>query len=750
MKHLSSSILLAAIGMAFSMATAITNTSAAQSSGPGAEYLLVETIQPISCNGEADGILKVTPLAGQSPYTYEWSNGATTQSASGLTAGGYSVTVRDDLNRSATIEITLTEPDALASSATATASSTCGDDSDGTLTATASGGTAPYQYAWDRGSTQANVNNAPPGNHSVEITDAHGCVTTASTEVLLDDQTPPNIAVQSLTVYLDDDGASIITPVDVDNGTSDACSQVSLALSKTEFSCGDLGIQNIEFTAEDESGNTVSTNVAITVIDSISPVLNIRSQPSIYIGEDGTAPVIVGDIIESSSDNCGVAAETVNLNSVSCDDIGPKTISVLVEDASGNYTLVQTTVMVLDTLKPTFTLESIELELDDEGNATLTQDMLMPYAHDNCGIAEIAIQTSQFSCASLDETGTTQIIVFDNHGNLVQQTLHIILTDSEAPVAAAEDQSIALDDNGMLILTADNVEHGSTDNCAIGEITFSPALFTCADAGAHEVTMTVTDLAGNTASTTFAVTPIDATAPQFDCTQSVFMCEGVLESPGVVATDNCGATTVQTSGPIPGAVLEAGTYTMGFTATDLSGNTATCDVPVTVVEALVVDLGEDRTEPAGTIITLIAGPDNGTEYIWTTGETTPTIEFELVEDVVIGVTATAPGGCSASDEIEITLSNPDGITEVGPGQYLRFFPNPTQGTLYVSFDTEEVHHSVTVHVTDVNGRIIHTDGLGTVSAGEQHKIDLSALPQGIYLLTVKTEKFIRTDRIVKR
>lgn len=749
MKHLSSSILLVGIGMAFSMAIAFTNTAAAQGSGPGSEYLLVETIQPISCNGEADGALKVTPLAGQPPYTYAWSTGATTQSISGLAAGPYSVTVQDNLNRSATVEITLDEPETLTSTAIATPSTTCGAESDGTLTATPSGGTAPYKFSWSQGYTQANVNNATPGMHTVEITDDHDCVTTASAEVILDDQTPPTIAVQNLTIYLDDDGVASITANDVDNGTADACSAVTTTLAKTDFTCIDLGIKNIAFTAEDASGNTASANVQITVLDSIAPVVNFRSQPTIYIGETGTATVVVDDIIESSSDNCAVVAQTANLNTVSCADIGPKTISVLVEDASGNYALAQTTVMVLDTLKPTFTLETIELELDAEGNATLTEAMLMPYADDNCGIAEIAIQTPVFSCAILDETGTTEIIVFDNHGNLIQRTLYVTLTDSEGPVAVVEDQSIALDDNGMLALSADNVEHSSTDNCAIGTVTFSPAQFTCADAGPHEVTMTVTDLGGNTSSATFNVTPIDETPPQFTCTESVFMCEGALQSPGVVATDNCGATTVQTGGPVPGAMLEAGTYTLQYTATDLSGNSATCEVPVTVVASIAVDLGEDRTEPAGTIITLTAGPDNGTEYLWTTGETTPTIEFELVEDVVIGVTATLEG-CSGEDEIVITLADPDGIAEVGPGEYLRFFPNPTQSTFYVAFDTEEVQHSVVVHLTDVNGRTIHNEHPGTVSPGQRHAIDLSAMPQGIYLITVQTEKFVRTDRIIKR
>ena len=51
----------------------------------------------------------------------------------------------------------------------------CGDANDWTINATPSGGTAPYTYSWNNGIKTANLQNVPPANYSVKVTDSHGC-----------------------------------------------------------------------------------------------------------------------------------------------------------------------------------------------------------------------------------------------------------------------------------------------------------------------------------------------------------------------------------------------------------------------------------------------------------------------------------------------------------------------------------------------------------------------------------------------
>ena len=56
---------------------------------------IVPIVSPTTCNGDADGIATVNPSGGTAPYTYSWSNAATTASITGVIAGTYNTTITD-------------------------------------------------------------------------------------------------------------------------------------------------------------------------------------------------------------------------------------------------------------------------------------------------------------------------------------------------------------------------------------------------------------------------------------------------------------------------------------------------------------------------------------------------------------------------------------------------------------------------------------------------------------------------------
>jgi hypothetical protein len=89
---------------------------------------------------------------GTAPYTYLWSNGETTASISGLTAGTYTVTVTDLNGCTANCMVTVQEPGCnLSATATGTDVS-CNGGNNGTATVTASGNLVPVTYLWSNGS----------------------------------------------------------------------------------------------------------------------------------------------------------------------------------------------------------------------------------------------------------------------------------------------------------------------------------------------------------------------------------------------------------------------------------------------------------------------------------------------------------------------------------------------------------------------------------------------------------------------
>ncbi len=139
-------------------------------------------IQP-TCNGESDGAINITVTGGTAPFTFEWSNGATTQNISGLTADEYCVVITDANGCvSDTFCFTVNEPDEVQLSPDIT-QPLCNGDDNGSITVTATGGTAPYTFAWDTGDSTNSLTGLLAGNYSVTATDANGCTATADYEV---------------------------------------------------------------------------------------------------------------------------------------------------------------------------------------------------------------------------------------------------------------------------------------------------------------------------------------------------------------------------------------------------------------------------------------------------------------------------------------------------------------------------------------------------------------------------------------
>jgi hypothetical protein len=144
--------------------------------GPTAALDGTASVTNVSCFGGSNGTATVTPTGGTAGYTYLWSNGATTTTASGLIAGTYFVTITD--SKSCTKMVTgiiVGGPSAIISGTPSTTLVSCNGGSNGTATITASGGTPGYTYLWSNGATTATANGLIAGTYFVTITDANAC-----------------------------------------------------------------------------------------------------------------------------------------------------------------------------------------------------------------------------------------------------------------------------------------------------------------------------------------------------------------------------------------------------------------------------------------------------------------------------------------------------------------------------------------------------------------------------------------------
>jgi gliding motility-associated-like protein len=135
-----------------------------------------------SCNGVADGTVGVNAAGGSAPYSYAWSNGATTASLTNVAAGTYSVTVTDANGCTATCSATVGEPTALTADCSSV-DGTCNNNNEASASVSVSGGDAPYSYAWSNGATTASIDGLAAGTYSVTVTDANGCSADCSVTV---------------------------------------------------------------------------------------------------------------------------------------------------------------------------------------------------------------------------------------------------------------------------------------------------------------------------------------------------------------------------------------------------------------------------------------------------------------------------------------------------------------------------------------------------------------------------------------
>ncbi len=214
------------------------------------------------CNGGATGTASVSATAGTTPYTYSWSpSGGAGATASSLTAGVYTVIVKDASGCVQSQTFTITEP----SSVTATSTSTntgCGA-STGTASVTASGGTGAYTYSWSpSGGTGATASALAAGTYTCTITDANGCTKTTTSTVT--SSGGPTVTLSAQTNPLCNGGGSGSATVNVTSGTGPYTYSWNTTPSQTGATATGLAAGTYTVMVSDAGGCTQLLVVTIT------------------------------------------------------------------------------------------------------------------------------------------------------------------------------------------------------------------------------------------------------------------------------------------------------------------------------------------------------------------------------------------------------------------------------------------------------------------------------------------------------
>ena len=466
-----------------------------------------------------------------------------------------------------------------------------------------------------------------------------------------------------------------------------------------------LGSHAIELTVND--GEFTDTDqVAIEVVDTVPPVV-VTQNITIDLDETGVASITAEQVDDGSSDVCGIASLAVSPSSFTCEDVGANEVTLTVTDEGGNSATGTATVTVQDVTPPVVVTKNITVDLDASGSVSINAADVNDGSSDACGISSLAVTPNSFDCTNVGDN-TVTLTVTDVNGNSAEGIATVTVRDVTPPEVVTKNITVDLDEFGNASIIASDVDDGSSDACGIASLSVSPTTFDCNSVGENEVTLTVTDVNGNSAEGTAIVTLRDVTPPTV-VTKNFTVDLDEFGNASIVAadvddgsSDACGIADLSVS-PNAFDCSNVGDNTVTLTATDNHGNISSATATVRVNDVTPPDIVTitgpqtlECTNPDGEEIALSVTAtdlcDGELEYAWTDEFDAPlgntpniTATFGLGNHTAT-VVVTDDSGNSVTGTVSIVVQDttPPVITEVTLDPSVLWPPNHKYHTIAFS------------------------------------------------------------------
>ncbi|PVY40763.1 putative secreted protein (Por secretion system target) [Pontibacter virosus] len=240
------------------------------------------------------------------------------------------------------------------------------------------------------------------------------------------------------------------------------------------------------------------------------------------------------------------------------------------------------TVTVEDKVAPTVVTQPLTVQLDASGAATITAAQINNGSSDNCEIASLSLDVTSFDCSNVGPN-TVTLTVTDVNGNSSTGTAVVTVEDKVAPTVVTQPLTVQLDASGAATITAAQINNGSSDNCEIASLSLDVTSFDCSNVGPNTVTLTVTDVNGNSSTGTAVVTVEDKIKPTIIVPNAISisnddkLCGALMIITAPIASDNCSVRTpvgIRSDGKYLTDVFPVGTTTITWTVSDANGNSA--------------------------------------------------------------------------------------------------------------------------------------------------------------------------------
>jgi len=734
----------------------------------------------VSCNGGSNGTASASVTGGTAPYVLSWSNGATGTSLTNLIAGTYTVTVTDANGCASLATVVIGQPAAIVVLGSAT-NSACGA-SNGTATATVTGGTAPFTFTWSNGGTTATVSNLPAGVYTVTVSDANSCTGTATTTVSQLLAPTVTIAKSDASCFGANDGAATATVV---GGVAPYTFAWSGGLSGQAIT--GLLAGNYSLTVTDANNCATITNVVI-------------AQPTeIVIGNsvtDATCGNGDGEITTNVSGGSVPYAFLWGSGQVSPDllNLVSGAYSLTVSDLNGCY--ADTVIVVSNVGGPTVTLNIVGNNCNGQNNGSITASATggsAPYTYLWSNAATTAsisnLASGTYTVTVTDATGCIAVrsATISQPSQLQVQAYHV---DASCGIANGQVGVLAAGgvapynyqwSNGSSAQQLQNLPQGlysvtvtDANNCnvnlnvvvdslAVLDVVATINAETCPGAADGAISIAVnsgvspftftwsngfnTQNGGGLAAGNYNITVTDASGCVSTLNLNVPAASPLVLNGSVIAIV-CGSKVGEVEVAVTGGLAP---YNYVWSTTDtgqsifvvFDGNYA-----VTVTDANGCQQSTSVFVPRGSgpLLSTYVTPDtlnaaNGTAttvpsngnapftYAWSDGQTTATAAG-LAAGIYV-VTVTDADGCATTDTVNISLYT--SLVEVISDANVSLWPNPTMGKFNVNFTNLAGIANITVY--DALGKLVKTQE-NDILAYPSVEVDLSSFAGGVYMVRI--------------
>jgi hypothetical protein len=692
-----------------------------------------------ACNGAAE--VSVSDATG--PFTYLWSNGASTSAITGLCSGNtYSLTVTAANGCKATNTFNIIADNDLGLNLVHGwwDRATCLQSCDGVVNSDPFDGYAPYTYAWSNGATTENASGLCSGTTvMLTVTDSVGCTVTETR----------NVIDRGWGVKID----NINTTDTWCNGVcaGEAIAELNFAQRTpiqymwsnggTTFQTTGLCAANYTLTVTDSLGCMDTEDFDIETMSNITFNTNTYTDASCEQVCNGTAKV--SNLLNAVSPVTYMwmpSGQTTATATGLCSDV---TYSVTVTDANGCTTM---NTRYID----------YEYDLSAEVSTTSWDASCSGICNgkDSAYVTPV-LSTGPYMYQWFPSGGTNAVAA-----NLCAGTYSVIVTDSVGCKGVQSDIIF----NGVVA----NVSIAGTDvycNSACNGTAIATVSGGAAPYAYAWTTGATTAAIANLCAGTYGLNVTDANGCVSTDSETIFSTSGTLNVSVAKVSPTCNAACDGTAsasvngGVAPyayqwlpsggsaatAAALCAGTYTLNVT--DANGCTQSSVITLTQPGSLVTNVTITNptscVEGEGTATANVAGGTAPYSFSWNpTGQITQTAV--VLANGTYSVVVTDAKGCTAAGSGMVSCTN--GITELSAENVFSVSPNPTSGNMIVTAITSNTIDAISID--NVLGQTVFT--VTNNNNQSTTNVDITSQPTGIYFMRIRSEDMIYSLKVIKQ